>query len=491
MTLLRRYGVWLLAAAVAGIAGAWLYHAFQASVYQSTAQVDVEPRVVASSNPIAPNMATEAQIATSGVVLNSTAAALGETPAKMATHLKAGVSGTANVLSIQCTMPTAAAAQHCAATAAASYVAFRDQVTSSGTSQQHDPLDVTLVTPANRPTAPSGLGAGILLAVGAILGLILGFGAIFVRDRFDDRVRDRDDFERCLDAPVLAEIPRQRDPAVDPAFVFERAPLSRAAEAYRYLCTRLQPYTAPAAGGQMVLLVTGVEGGEGRTSAAANLATAMAYAGSRVVLVDADARHPSLGELYGVGERAGLTDLVVGRASRDEVAIPTDVPGLKLVTLGRLPDWPAEMLQVARLGQAFAKLKTIADVVVVDTAPVLAVSDAITMALVSDLVMVVADVRRTSRRAVSAAAQEIRGTGPQTIIGVLNNVRVAGDSQVRLGSTRRPQAPDSSAGVPALLAAAVPPRGSNGHPRVVSAEAGADDGPETPQDLLDAPDQER
>jgi len=486
MTLLRKHGLWLLAAAVAGIVGAWLYYALQPSAYQSTAQVDVEPRVVASSNPIVPNMATEAQIATSGVVLSSTAAALGETPTTMATHLKASVSGTANVLSIRCTMPTPAAAQHCAATAANSYVAFRDQVTSSGASQQHDPLNVTLVTPANRPAAPAGLGKKTLLPVGAILGLILGFGAIFVRDRFDDRVRDRADLERCLDAPVLAEIPHQRDPAVDPAFVFERAPLSRAAEAYRYLCTRLQPYLAPsAAGGEMVLLVTGVEGGEGRTSAAANLATAMAYAGSRVILVDADTRHPSLGELFGVGERAGLTDLVVGRASRDEVAIPTDVPGLKLVTLGRLPDWPAEMLQVARLGQAFAKLKTIADVIVVDTAPVLAVSDAITMALVSDLVMVVADVRRTSRRAASAAAQEIRGTGPRTIIGVLNNVRASGHRQVRPGAARNPQPPASSAGVPALLAAAVPPRGSNGHPRVVSAEAGpaghggleADDGP--------------
>jgi capsular exopolysaccharide synthesis family protein len=284
---------------------------------------------------------------------------------------------------------------------------------------------------------------------------------------------------------VLAEIPRQRRPGTDPAFIFSRAPLSRAAEAYRYLRTRLQHYLTPESGGEGVLLVTGVEGGEGRTSVAVNIATAMAHAGSRVILVDADSRRPSLSGLFGVGERAGLTDLLAGRASRDEVAVPTDLPGLRLVTLGRMPDWTADMLQVPRLTQVFAGMKAIADVIVVDAAPVLAVSDAITMAPVSDLVMLVADVRRTTRQAVSAAAQEIRGTGRLVIVGVLNGVRVSGNGQVRLGLTRGPQWPDSSAGVPAILAAAVPPRGSNGHTRVASNEGGpgrhggieADDGP--------------
>jgi hypothetical protein len=149
------------------------------------------------------------------------------------------------------------------------------------------------------------------------------------------------------------------------------------------------------------------------------------------------------------------------------------------------------MLQVPRLSHAFAKMKAIADVIVVDTAPVMAVSDAITMALVSDLVMLVADVRRTSRRAASAAAQEIRGTGPRNIVGVLNGVPASGNRQVRLGATREPQWPDSSAGVPALLAAAVPPRGPNGHTRAVPNEGGsgghggieADDGSGSPYDL--------
>ena len=74
----------------------------------------------------------------------------------MTGHLSAKTSGTANVLSISCGMPTAVAAQHCAATAAASYVAFRDQVTSSATSQAHNPLNATLVTPASLPTAAAG-----------------------------------------------------------------------------------------------------------------------------------------------------------------------------------------------------------------------------------------------------------------------------------------------------------------------------------------------
>ncbi len=139
-----------------------------------------------------------------------TASAFHETPSKMTGHLSAKTSGTGNVLSISCKMPTAAAAQHCAATAAASYVAFRDQVTSSATSQAHNPLNVTLVTPASLPTAAAGPGKKILLPIGAILGLMLGIGAIFVRDHFDGRVRDGADLERCLDAPVLGGIPHLR-----------------------------------------------------------------------------------------------------------------------------------------------------------------------------------------------------------------------------------------------------------------------------------------
>src|SRR5439155_24017728 len=127
--------------------------------------------------------------------------------------------------------------------------------------------------------------------------LMLGLGAILIRDHFDDRIRDRGDAERCLDAPVLAAVPRVSRRAGSPAFVFCRAPHSPAAEAYRYLRARLDPLLTSAEGG-VVLLVAGAQRLEGRTSVAVNLATALAHSGDNVILVDADLRRPSLSKIF-------------------------------------------------------------------------------------------------------------------------------------------------------------------------------------------------
>ena len=386
----------------------------------------------------------------------------------MTGHLSAKVSGTANVMSISCKMPTAAEAQRCAAAAAASYVAFRDQVTSSAISQAHDPLNVTLVTPASLPTAAAGLGKRILLPIGALLGLVLGIGAIFVRDHFDGRVRDRADLARCLDAPVLGEIPRIRRTTANPACVFSQAPLSRAAEAYRYIRSHLQLLADSASEGAMVLLVASPQGGEGSTCVAANLATALAHANSSVILVDADLRHPSLTEVFGVAERPGLTELIAGSASRDEVAVPTSLPGLRLVTAGKVPGQAADIFEPERLARAFYKMRAIADFIVVDSAPLLVASDAIILARASDLVIVVADIRRTERASASAAAQEIRAIGPRTIVGVLNGVPSSKNGEELRTANYEPDSPARSPGLPATLVGIVPPRRANGQGRYES-----------------------
>src|SRR6202050_2366567 len=223
MTLLRKQIVWLVVALVAGIAGGYLAYSAKSVAYSSTAQVDVEAHVVANTTPVAPNMATEKAVATSGVVLEAVSQKLGATPGQLGEDLKAVASGTSNILSITCTMPTAISAQRCATAAAAGYIAFRNQSGAPAPVQGHDPLHATLVTPPWRPVSPAGLGKKVLLPVGAILGLILGVGAIFLRDHLDDRVRDRTDLERCLEAPVLATVPRVPRRAGRPASIFSRA----------------------------------------------------------------------------------------------------------------------------------------------------------------------------------------------------------------------------------------------------------------------------
>jgi polysaccharide biosynthesis transport protein len=465
MTLLRKYALWLLLATLAGIAGAWLIHASLPVRYVSTAEVDVEPNAAAIAANWAPNMITEQQVATSGVVLTDAARAVGIPPDTLAKDLSATVSGTsatggtANVLSINCAMPTAIKAQRCSAAAAAAYMAFRNDVRQSKAARARDPMNVTLVTAATLPAAPAGPGKGILLPVGAILGLLLGIGAIFVRDRFDHRVRDHADLERCLGAPVLAAITLVQDPRD----VFLRRPLSPAAEAYRYLRENLSPLITAVTGGGAVLLVAGAQPGDGRTSVAANLAASLAEPGARVLLLDADLRRPAMSEVFDAGRRPGWSDLLAGRASLDEVAVPVArVPGLRLVTAGLVSARPTETFRDARLTRAFQEMRAQADVIVVDSAPVLEVSHTLALARACDIVAMVADVRSSTREAVGAAVRQIRATGPRAIVGVLNGVASPADGQARPSPVYEQEPVASASEAPAVLASAVPPRGPNG-----------------------------
>jgi Mrp family chromosome partitioning ATPase/capsular polysaccharide biosynthesis protein len=465
MKLLRRHALWVVIATIAGIAGAWLLYSAQPHNYLSTAQVDVEPNALLGT-PVTPNMATEAQVATSGVIVDRTATALGVSPRSLVGHLSASVSSTATVLSIGCTRPDPSAAQQCAQAAATAYIGFRNLLSESTAQQARDPYHVTLVTSATLLVRPAGPGKKILLPIGAILGLALGLGGIVLRDRFDDRVRDRADLERWLEAPVLAAIPRVR--RSDPASVFVNAPRSSAAEAYRYLRSRLRPFIVPVSGGGRIVLVASPHGREGRTCVAANLANALAQAGASVLLVDADLRpepsrgsasHQSLTRVFGAENRPGLTELLAGSASFDEVSLLVEKPGdtrtppaarLRFVAAGRT----ADTLERGSLIAALADMRAAADLVVIDSAPLLAVSDALCLVRTSDLVVMVADVRRTERAAISAALREAQASGMHTVAGVLNREWSAANGRVpsALGFDREPFALlDSHPQVPAAV----------------------------------------
>jgi Mrp family chromosome partitioning ATPase len=489
MTLLRKHIVWLVLALMAGVGGAVLLHEHTPVRYTSTARVDVEPNIPALKVTYVLNMVTQLQLATSGNVLAGAAHTLGTTPVALQKDVSATVSGTsatggnANVLSINCSMPTAVSAQHCAGITANAYIDYSNDV-GAPLAQPTDPILATLVTSATLPAAPSGVGQKILLPVGAILGLLLGIGAVFLRDYYDHRVRDGADMERLLDAQVLAVIPRAKHSADG----FTRYPLSAMAESYRYFREHLSMLIASVPTSGAVLLVTSGRADDGCTSVAANLAVAMAESGARVLLVDADLSHPSLGRVFAAGSRPGWSDLLARRALLDEVAVPVpNITGLRLVTAGDVAVRTPEVFRGTRLVQAFLEMRAQADVVILDSAPVLSDSHTIMLARASDIVAIVADVRRTTRADVSAAAQQVRAMGPSAIIGALNGVASPVNGRARPAPARA-AAVAPVAEVPAILAATVPPRGANGHPEPLGgsqvyrrersdAETDANDGP--------------
>ena len=180
----------------------------------------------------------------------------------------------------------------------------------------------------------------------------------------------------------------------------------------------------------------------------------MALAGTRVLLVDADLHHPSLAQVFAAGDRPGLTELLAGRAELGDERVPADLPGLQLVTSGE-EDHPAELFDTTRLAPILQGLRAAADVVIVDTGPVLSVSDPIPLALRSDLVLMVANVRRSRRASIRVAAQELRTAGPVTVAGVLAGLpRSLVKPAARPAQASRPEAPPKATLPPDLRAEA-------------------------------------
>jgi capsular exopolysaccharide synthesis family protein len=275
--------------------------------------------------------------------------------------------------------------------------------------------------PANVPSAPSNKGYITAGMSALILGLALGIGLAFVRERLDERVPDRGGFERALGAPVLAVVPhvqgwRSRN---ETNLVSLTAPNSAAAEAYRAARTTLLYLGRE--GGLKVVAITGPGQSEGKTTTVANLAVSLAQAGKRVVAVSADLRKPRLYRFFHVNNVAGTSDVLTGKLDVVSALSRTEIPNLLVMTSGPVPHNPAELLGSDAMDDMLAELRTIADIVLIDTAPTLVVSDMLGLAPKTDGVIVVADASSTHLAAIEQLRHQLERGGGEIVGGILNN----------------------------------------------------------------------
>jgi polysaccharide biosynthesis transport protein len=423
--LIRVYGAWIVLVTAVVIAAAVGMSMTAPHVYRSEAIVVVEARVRANTTPVPPDMGTEKEIAQSGLVVDPAARSLGVDPGHMLNGLVISVAPDANVLTFAVTNEDAATAQQHAEALAQAYVSYRnageaasDSTTAASTSTQH----ATLVTDAALPGVPVDRSIWINVGIGLAVGLLLGVGTALIRDRLSDRIRGRDDFERVSGATVLATVPRvgrrfRRRRADADRPVILRAPQSPAAESFRYLRSRLQPLLR----GSATVLVTSAGEREGRTTTAANLAVAMAQAGLRVVLVDADLRKPRLHLAFGNDNAVGMTNVLAGERTAAKALQDTPVARLRLLAAGPAANNAGDLLAGNRLRRTLDSLRTHCDLIVLDSGPVLSVSDTIALAAVSDHVLLVGDYRRTTRKYVARALDELGEVVDGNVSGVLLN----------------------------------------------------------------------
>jgi capsular exopolysaccharide synthesis family protein len=277
---------------------------------------------------------------------------------------------------------------------------------------------VGAATLPSSPVSPNHLNTGLLSLVA---GLLLGVAVAFLREHFDDHLRGRDDLEVAIGSPVLASVPRvsnwrRRD---RPVLVTLTQPKSATAETYKTLRTGL--LFAAAERDAKVIMITSPHAGEGKTVTTANLGVALAQAGNRVVLVSADLRKPRLHHFFGVTNHTGLTNVLSGEVSPWQALRDTRVDNLQVMPSGPVPENPAEMLGSNAMGRLLSVPNEMADYVLVDAAPVLAVADAATLAPLTDAVLFVADAQSTHRGAVEQARRQLEQVNAQIIGAVLNN----------------------------------------------------------------------
>jgi len=284
---------------------------------------------------------------------------------------------------------------------------------------EHNPI--TIVTPAASATEVAPRSAKNLLYP-TIIGLVLGFCFALLQEFLDDRVNSPEDARRLMDAPTLGYVPLVEAPEMR---LLSRTRNSGAhttsfslLESYRVLRTNVQ--FAAVDNPKNSLLVTSTTPGEGKSVTAANLAVALALDGKRVILVDADLRRPTLHDKFGIPSRPGLTNVLVGQVSIEEGLQETEIPGLRLLVAGPLPPNPAELLNSQAMRQMHEDLKSLGDIVIFDSPPMLATADAQVLSASVDGVLYVVQFGEAKKSTVRHA-MELLGQAHANVLGVIFN----------------------------------------------------------------------
>ncbi|GGB38026.1 chromosome partitioning protein [Flexivirga endophytica] len=260
------------------------------------------------------------------------------------------------------------------------------------------------VSPATTPNEPSSPNLERNLVLALLTGLLLGVGVTLIRNTVDTKVRDEADLHAAADAPVLADLPVEKQLATDGVLRDWSADSSHHSylEAVRRLRTGLMFVDVTTSGHTFV--ITSAAPGEGKTTTCANLARALAEAGSRTLLIDGDLRRPSIARMLGLEGSVGLTTVLLGGARLEDAIQPFGDIELDVLTSGEVPPNPSELIGSDRMATLMANLQARYDFVLIDSPPVLPVVDAMLLhKLASGLVMVVAAGRTRKRDLLQAA----------------------------------------------------------------------------------------
>lgn len=259
------------------------------------------------------------------------------------------------------------------------------------------------------------------LVLGAVVGMIFGVGIAFFLEYLDTSVKSLEDVERYLQVPVLAVIPK------DVGVLHKQSGMSPDAEAYRILRTNIE-FNRKNPEDNAITVVSG-GAGEGKSTTLVNLAYICAQGGYTTLMIDADLRRPRLHTFFDINNSVGLTNYLTTELMLEDVILQTPVDNLYFMPSGILPADAAGILNSRRMSELIQDVKQRFDLVLVDSPPILGVSDASVLASEVDLTMIVVQHRKLPRNMLLRVKQAVENVGGNVIGVVLNNVDVRSDSQ--------------------------------------------------------------
>jgi succinoglycan biosynthesis transport protein ExoP len=259
------------------------------------------------------------------------------------------------------------------------------------------------------------------LVLGAVVGLVFGVGIALFLEYLDTSVKSLEDVERYLQVPVLAVIPK------DVGVLHKQSGMSPDAEAYRILRTNIE-FNRKNPEDNSITVVSG-GAGEGKSTTLVNLAYICAQGGYTTLMIDADLRRPRLHTFFDINNSVGLTNYLTTELMLEDVILQTPVDNLFFMPSGILPADAAGILNSRRMSELIQDVKQRFDLVLVDSPPILGVSDASVLASEVDLTMIVVQHRKLPRNMLVRVKQAVENVGGNVIGVVLNNVDVRSDSQ--------------------------------------------------------------
>jgi len=406
----RRWWFLVVAGVLIGVAVGWVSASGKSagrSAFEATSTLLVDPRVTDGSL-----INRAAVLATMGAVPDRVAARLGVDGTLVRSEVSAGTHDNEGEVLITARSPTRAGAE------ALANVTAQELVVEFGAAKS--PL--TILEPAVASPVPDGAFNGPTSRPGRALllggfGLLLGLGAAFVVERFDNRVRTREAAQEALGVPVLAEVPPL--PRVERGRLVSGEQSSPFVEAYRGLRTMVAQRTGPG-----LIVVTSPTGGEGKTVTVAHLAAALGELGRSVVAVSADLRRPRLHSYFDKARQPGLTDLLRGAPDvrrLTDLNLATNLRGVRLVASGASVRNPS--LLIDQLGEVLKEARELGEFVLVDAPPLLTASEAAEIARHADGVLLVLRAGRTSIGAAVRSAELLERLN----VPLLGAVLVGGD----------------------------------------------------------------